>query len=94
MSFVAPHVPVFSSPRFRGVSPRGAYGDAVVETDDVIGRIQGVIADLGLQTNLLSIVTSDNGPWTLEGSKGGSAGPFRGGKGGTYEGGQRVPAIF
>jgi len=39
------------------------------------------------------IFTSDNGPWLIKGSDGGSAGPLRSGKGSTWEGGVRVPTI-
>ena len=35
----------------------------------------------------------DNGPWLTQGTNGGVAGPLRGGKGSTYEGGVREPAI-
>ncbi|HSU66570.1 MAG TPA: sulfatase/phosphatase domain-containing protein, partial [Tepidisphaeraceae bacterium] len=35
----------------------------------------------------------DNGPWLIQGKNGGIAGPLRGGKGGTYEGGMREPTI-
>jgi arylsulfatase len=41
----------------------------------------------------LVIFTSDNGPWLTQGKEGGSAGPLRGGKGGTFEGGMREPTI-
>ena len=40
------------------------------------------------------VFTSDNGPWTLFRTHGGSAGPLRHGKGTTFEGGMRVPGIF
>jgi arylsulfatase A-like enzyme len=40
------------------------------------------------------IFTSDNGPWSIFNENGGSAGPLFGAKGTSYEGGQRVPAIF
>lgn len=40
------------------------------------------------------IFTSDNGPWFNYGDHAGSAGGLREGKGGTFEGGQRVPAIM
>jgi arylsulfatase A len=40
------------------------------------------------------VFTSDNGPWLTFNTHGGSAGLLSGGKGGTYEGGMRVPAIF
>src|SRR4029453_17700052 len=36
---------------------------------------------------------SDNGPWLAMHDWGGSAGPLRGGKTSTFEGGQRVPAL-
>ena len=39
------------------------------------------------------IFSSDNGPWLIQNADGGSAGPLRGGKGGTYEGGMREPTI-
>ena len=38
--------------------------------------------------------TSDNGPWLPFRDHGGSAGPLREGKGTTWEGGVRTPAIF
>jgi len=40
------------------------------------------------------VFTSDNGPWLPFGAHGGSAGPLREGKGTTWEGGVRTPAIF
>jgi arylsulfatase A len=39
------------------------------------------------------IFTSDNGPWLAMREWGGSAAGLRGGKTGTFEGGQRVPAL-
>ena len=40
------------------------------------------------------VFTSDNGPWLPFRTHGGSAGPLRDGKGTTWEGGVRTPAIF
>lgn len=51
-------------------------------------------SDPALASNTLVVFTSDNGPWLIEGLNGGSAGLFYEGKGSTWEGGQRVPAIF
>jgi arylsulfatase A-like enzyme len=89
-----PHVPLFASPEFQGRSRRGLYGDAVEEIDWSVGRVLEVLAELGLDERTLVLFTSDNGPWGLFDEQGGSAGPLRGVKGGTFEGGMRVPAIF
>jgi arylsulfatase A-like enzyme len=52
-----------------------------------------VLRELRLEDRTLVIFTSDNGPWLTQGKNGGVAGPLRGGKGGTYEGGVREPTI-
>ncbi|HZN33456.1 MAG TPA: sulfatase-like hydrolase/transferase, partial [Pirellulaceae bacterium] len=39
------------------------------------------------------VFTSDNGPWLTQGEQGGSAGLLKDGKGSTWEGGMREPAI-
>lgn len=88
-----PHVPLFSSKAFRG-APAGPYGDAVEEIDWGIGQIVRKLMEKDLLENTLVVFTSDNGPWLEFGEHGGSAGPFRDGKGTTWEGGHRVPAIF
>ena len=51
------------------------------------------LRELKLAENTLVIFTSDNGPWLIKGADSGSAGPLRGGKGSTWEGGVRVPTI-
>ena len=43
--------------------------------------------------NTLVLFTSDNGPWWCRAKTAAIAGPLRGGKGGTYEGGMREPTI-
>ena len=48
----------------------------------------------GIERNTLVLFTSDNGPWLPFRDHGGSAGPLRQGKGTTWEGGVRTPAIF
>ena len=40
------------------------------------------------------VFTSDNGPWLVFKTHGGSSGLLRAGKGTTWEGGVRVPAVF
>lgn len=89
-----PHIPLFTSDEFRGTSPRGLYGDVVEEIDHGIGLIFDTLREEGLAENTLVLFTSDNGPWLVFDTHGGSAGLLRGGKGGTFEGGMREPTIF
>ncbi|MBB02363.1 MAG: steryl-sulfatase [Planctomyces sp.] len=85
-----PHIPLHASERFVGSSDRGIYGDTIQELDWSTGAILRALKKLGLDSNTSVIFTSDNGPNT---GKGGSAGPLKGGKGSTYEGGVRVPFV-
>jgi arylsulfatase A-like enzyme len=89
-----PHVPLFVSEKFAGKSRRGLYGDVLMEIDWSVGQIMARLRTLGLDERTLVVFTSDNGPWLQYGIDGGSAGPLRDGKGTTWEGGVRVPAIF
>jgi len=85
-----PHIPLFASEKFIGSSERGIYGDVIQELDWSTGEILNALRELGLDENTLVIFASDNGPNV---GKAGSAGPLRGGKGSTYEGGVRVPFV-
>ncbi|EON77984.1 Arylsulfatase [Lunatimonas lonarensis] len=89
-----PHVPLFVSEDFVGVSDRGLYGDVVEEIDWGVGQILDYLRSSGLAENTLVVFTSDNGPWVVYDDHGGSAGLFYGAKGTSYEGGVRGPAIF
>ena len=89
-----PHVPLYASDDFRGKSKRGLYGDVVEELDWSVGQILKTLKELKLDKNTLVVFTSDNGPWIREKHEGGSAGLLFEGKGSTYEGGMRVPAVF
>lgn len=89
-----PHVPIYSSDKFRGYSNSGVYGDVISEIDWSIGEIVKKVEELGLTSRTLFIFTSDNGPWLEYGNHGGSAGILREGKFTTFEGGQRVPCII
>ena len=88
-----PHVPLYASPEYKDQSPRGIYGDVVEELDASVGTVIETLRELGLAENTFVVFTSDNGPWLTKGLQGGSAGLLRDGKGTTWEGGQRVPAI-
>ena len=89
-----PHIPLARSPEFAGHSAAGLYGDVVEEIDASTGRILDALAAVAIDRRTLVVFTSDNGPWLPFGAHGGSAGPLREGKGTTWEGGVRTPAIF
>jgi arylsulfatase A-like enzyme len=94
LAHTMPHMPLFASPPFAGQSRRGPYGDVIEELDWSVGQVVDTLRALGLDRRTLVVVSSDNGPWSLFDEQGGSAGPLRGAKGATFEGGMRVPAIF
>ena len=89
-----PHVPLFTSDEFRGTSLRGLYGDVIEEIDWSVGRVLDTLRELKLDRKTLVVFTSDNGPWLIFNEHGGSAGLLRDGKGCTFEGGMREPALF
>jgi len=93
LPYAMPHVPLHPGPEFAGQSERGPYGDVVEEIDWSAGEIRKTLEELGLAENTLVFFTSDNGPWIIKGEDGGSSGPLRDGKGSTWEGGTREPAI-
>ncbi|NIN60489.1 MAG: sulfatase-like hydrolase/transferase, partial [Xanthomonadales bacterium] len=59
-----------------------------------VGAIVDALDELELARDTLVVFTSDNGPWLAMDHHGGTAGPLKDGKGTTFEGGMRVPAIF
>jgi len=83
-----PHIPLHASERFRGKSAGGLYGDVVEELDWSVGEVLNALKRLGLDRDTIVFFSSDNGPWYQ-----GSAGPLRGRKGWTYDGGVREPGI-
>jgi arylsulfatase A-like enzyme len=90
LAHAMPHIPFDASPRFKGKSARGFYGDAVEELDDSTGRILEALRTAGVDEKTLVIFTSDNGP---ERRTPGTAAPLTGTKHTVYEGGLRVPFI-
>lgn len=89
----AVHVPIHPGEKFHGHSSNGRYGDWVEEVDWSVGRVLDTLRELKLDANTLVVFTSDNGPWLTKGQDSGEAGPLRGGKGSTWEGGVREPTI-
>ncbi|HNV03933.1 MAG TPA: arylsulfatase [Vicinamibacterales bacterium] len=97
------HVPRAPHPRFTGSSGMGPRGDAIVEFDWSVGEIVKALDRLGLASNTLLVVTSDNGPVVDDGYRDQAverlgahrpAGPYRGGKCSAFEGGTRVPFVL
>lgn len=86
----AVHLPMEPPKDFRNRSSNGRYGDWVEELDAGVGSLLRVIEELGIAENTLILFTSDNGP--AKASRG-SAGPLRGFKSTTWEGGVRMPLI-
>ncbi|MFT7808054.1 steryl-sulfatase-like [Arapaima gigas] len=97
-SFIQVHSALFVSPRFKGRSKHGLYGDAVEEVDWSVGKIMETLDHLKLRDNTLVYVTSDNGPHLEVVFKGEMHGGFNGiykaGKSTNWEGGIRVPAVL
>jgi arylsulfatase A-like enzyme len=93
MPHTAVHTPIWPGKTFRGKSNNGRFGDWVEEVDWSVGQVMDTLRELRLDQNTLVLFTSDNGPWLIKGTDGGSALPLRGGKGSTWEGGVRVPTI-
>jgi arylsulfatase A-like enzyme len=104
LPLTSPHFPVVPTPAVRGRSTAGAYGDFVVQTDNVVGAVLDALQRTGAAANTLVILTSDNGPEiTGEVDPGAydrlrqfghaSMGPLRGSKRDAWEGGHRVPFV-
>lgn len=74
---------------------RRVYQDMVRSMDDGVGQIVSTLREQGVLDNTVIIYISDNGGEKVAAEKyPGNNGYFRGAKGGPYEGGCRVPAIF
>ena len=96
------HVPRWPHERFRGKSPMGLRGEAILQLDWTVGRVLDHLRELGIADNTLVILTSDNGPVLDDGyadqaeELAGShrpGGPWRGGKYSAFEAGSAVPFI-
>jgi arylsulfatase A-like enzyme len=95
----SPHTPILPTPDWQGRSGLGAYGDFVMQTDAVVGRILAALDEHGLAAQTLVIFTADNGCSPAAGTpaleKQGhfASGEFRGYKADIWEGGHRVPFL-
>lgn len=96
------HVPRMPNARFVGKSGMGPRGDALLEFDYSVGEVLKTLDRLGLTKNTLVILSSDNGAVVDDGYQDEAVeklgthqptGELRGGKGGVFEGGTRVPML-
>lgn len=96
------HVPRQPHERFRGLSPMGLRGEAILQFDWTVRQITDALQRMGLADNTMIIITSDNGPVLDDGYADRAeelvgdhkpGGPFRGGKYSSYEAGSAVPFI-
>jgi len=99
LAYNAPHFPIEPPSewlqrvhdRAPDLDPKRALNVAFIEhLDDAIGRVLATLHELGLESNTLVVVTSDNGGSLAHAQ---SNLPWRGGKGDHYDGGLRVPFI-
>jgi len=97
---ILPHVPFVAPNEFVDrltPSATSEYQACIEYLDYSTGQILDALKEAGICDNTLVILTSDHGSaaqaeyWRKQGH---SNGPLRGGKGETWEGGMRVPAIF
>ena len=108
LALTSPHTPTSPSPPFAGRSQLGIYGDFIMETDAVVGRVLATLDRTGAAKNTLVIAASDHGAALYAGRKRKatyaqlkelekeghySSGPYRGYKFSIYEGGFRIPCV-
>lgn len=96
LAFVAPHVPIAPSERFKGKNELGHYADFVSQMDWCVGQVLSTLKELNLEDNTIVIFTSDNGGIYLrqEFKKGHRTNlDWLGQKTDAWEGGLRVPFL-
>ncbi len=97
VAFNAPHAPLQAPPEtaqaygFVQDPNRRTYAAMVSEMDGAVGEILKSIEDAGISESTLLIWCSDNGGAVRLGA---DNSPLRGGKGGVFEGGIRLPAAI
>jgi arylsulfatase len=80
------------SPKYQDKTGYGLYADGMQQLDDIVGALLKKLDDLGIADNTIVVFSTDNGAEKFTWPDGGDT-PFRGEKGGTWEGGMRVPCV-
>ncbi len=95
----SPHTPILPTKEYLGKSGTNEYGDFVLMTDDMIGKILAAVNEAGIEQNTMIIFASDNGvspsadlkELAVKGHN--PSYIFRGAKADIFEGGHRIPFI-
>ncbi len=99
LPLTAPHTPIVPSKEWQGKSALGKYGDFVMETDWAVGEVMAALEKVGVTSNTLLILTSDNGCSKAAGIPAMQAlghypsADMRGSKSDIFDGGHRVPFL-
>ena len=72
--FNASYSAYLRSDEFKDVSVAGFYGDVIEEIDWSVGQVLKTLKKEGLDDNTMVVFTSDNGPWHVFKTHGGTAG--------------------
>ncbi|MCC7524626.1 MAG: arylsulfatase [Chitinophagaceae bacterium] len=98
-ALTSPHTPILPTASWLGKSATNAYGDFVLMTDDMVGKILDAVKAAGIEQNTIIVFTSDNGCSPSAGFEElyaaghHSSSIYRGAKADIFEGGHRVPFI-
>jgi arylsulfatase len=86
------HVWTRLSPKYANSTGYGLYTDGMKQLDDNVGELLAKLEELGVADDTIVVFSTDNGAEKFTWPDGGES-PFRGEKGGTWEGGMRVPCV-
>jgi arylsulfatase len=86
------HVWTRLSPKYENSTGYGLYADGMKQLDDIVGELLAKLEELGVADDTIVVFSTDNGAEKFTWPDGGES-PFRGEKGGTWEGGFRIPSV-
>ena len=86
------HVWTRLSAKYENSTGYGLYADGMKQLDDIVGELLAKLEELGVADDTIVMFSTDNGAEKFTWPDGGES-PFHGEKGGTWEGGMRVPCV-
>ncbi|MEO0447808.1 MAG: arylsulfatase [Verrucomicrobiota bacterium] len=91
------HAATQAPKRFKGTTADGRRGDKIPWLDESVGKVTAALEEHGILNDTLIFFSSDNGPISprryLPDTSHRAAGPYRGYKSDTWDGGCRVPLL-